>query len=61
MRVASRLEQHSESAGLTAAIQAQKLRKGPPDEQNQPPVRPLPGKKPKALPGQLDLDGNAAA
>jgi hypothetical protein len=46
---------------LLEATKLAKARKGKPTEADVPPVRPLPGRKPKVLPGQLDLDGNEAA
>ena len=46
---------------LEAQRLARKARKGKPTAADAPPVRPLPGRKPKVLPGQLDFDGNEAA
>lgn len=46
---------------LLEAQRLAKARPGPPSAYDAPPVRPLPGPKPKVLPGQLDIFGNEAA
>jgi hypothetical protein len=43
--------------GLRVAIRMLKARKGPVKEDDRPPVKPLPGRKPRILPGQLDFFG----
>lgn len=48
------------SPALAAARRALRLRKGPPTQDDTPPVRPFPGRKIRTLPGQLDFEGNEA-
>jgi hypothetical protein len=49
----------SENPGLTAARRLWKrgVRRGAPPDDDRPPPSTFPGRKPKLLPGQLDLDG----
>jgi hypothetical protein len=44
--------------GISEALRALKLRKGPPSDDDRPPPGVFPGKKVKLIPGQLDLAGN---
>lgn len=46
------------SPGLRDALSALKARRGKPGEHDRPRPTPFPGRKIKALPGQLDLEGN---
>jgi hypothetical protein len=43
------------------AVQLAKARKGPPTENDRLSARPLPGRKVKVLPGQLNIYGDEAA
>ena len=48
----------SEQAHLREALRALRARRGPPTEADVPRVRPLPGKRIRLIPGQLDLKGH---
>jgi hypothetical protein len=53
------MNRHSEKRGLAEARRFVEARKGPPDdERDRPPVRPMPGRRAKVLPGQLDVYGS---
>jgi hypothetical protein len=45
------------SGGVQAALAALRLRRGPPDESDRPPLSTFPGGKRKPLSGQIDIFG----
>jgi hypothetical protein len=46
------------NAAVIEALRALDKPQRAPTEADRPPVQPLPGPKPRILPGQLDLDGH---